>query len=622
MLWLLVSVVVMLRLYLTGDRNILALNSPHDEYWYIENAFNRVWGGHYNEMTLIHLPVYSAWLTMLKMFGMQARLAIDVGWLLAGGYLAYAIGRLTRSTWTGFVLFAILAFHPYIIRIFDRALAETLLTVLSAAVLAAGIELWNRRAEAPSPGRRLAWVVYGLGFSLAYYTRTEGIVLLAPLCLLACWSLYKRDVWWSSQGRSTQVAPLLALPLVSILFLGGVLSAGNYLKWGVWVSQELAAPGYKSAMEALSSIDTGPTPKQITVTREMMMLAFRESPTFRELQLAMEGDVGQQWVAIAKPYVAAPGEVGNGWFYWALRDVAAHSGWHQNARLAESKYSSVAAELQQAFVVGRLKKRLMIASFVDPDYAKWLPDLPASLGGVARLLVQPKFEYVETPSENASVDQFDRYAAMTGRRGTLPRTAVTGWVVAPQGTLIGLAASNAPPAWQPLGPLRSDVPNAFSFKLTERGYLAFRELVVQMPDGRQGAVDLAALAVGKTATIRGPTPLLLGVDQLEVDTVQQRANRLLPKLASVYTVLGYLCCLFIAVVACYALLVRRQAHGLTPLVFLMGAMIIARIGLLAILDASSWNGTQARYLMPVIPSFMCAGVLSFFVLLGNLKKKL
>jgi hypothetical protein len=613
-LWAALTVVVILRLYLTGDRDILALNSPHDEYWYIESAFNRVWGGPYNEMTLIHLPVYSMWLAGLKFLGIPARLAIDVGWLLASGYLAYAIHRLTRAVWPGLLLFVFLAFHPYIIRIFDRALAETLLTVLSAAVLAAGIEIWNRRAEGRSVARSIALWTYGIGFALAYHTRTEGIVLLVPVLLLACWSVYDRRIWWRNSGRLSLSLPLLVTPLLGTLLLGCLLAGANYVKWGVWATQELAAPGYKSAMAALSSIDTGPTPKQITVTREMMALAYRESPTFRELQPAMEGPTGSQWVAIARPYVSAPGEIGNGWFYWALRDVAARTGWHANARLAESKYRAVAAELSQAFDGGRLKKRRMLSSFVDPDLAKWMPNLPRSLYSVARLLMQPKHEHVESPQENASPLQLDRYAAVTGRRQPLPRVTLTGWVTAPVDSLIGIAGVDGARYWQPLGPIRTDVANASGFTISASGSSALRALIVQIPGGHLASIDLAALRPGGTAAL--DEGILLGIDGVYTNTHGRRAEKMIIGLGRLYEWAGYVSCfLVLAVFGCAA--AKKSRFGL--ILFLVIFEIIARVVLLAILDASSWSGTQVRYLIPLISFGGVFLILGLFELYAPLK---
>ena len=112
-----------------------------------------------------------------------------------------------------------------------------------------------------------------------------------------------------------------------------------------------------------------------------------------------------------------PGEIGNGWFYWALRDVAAQAGWHKDARLADSKYAEFADELEKAFSSGRLKgKEFTISSFLDPDVGKWIQDVPQSVVNVLQMVVLPKLQYLDLPNENASTTQFDHYVAITGRR--------------------------------------------------------------------------------------------------------------------------------------------------------------------------------------------------------------
>jgi len=54
---------------------------------------------------------------------------------------------------------------------------------------------------------------------------------------------------------------------------------------------------------------------------------------------------------------------------------------------------------------------------------------------------------------------------------------------------------------------------------------------------------------------------------------------------------------------------RRGAPVLTLILLLLLATIAARVALFGILDASSWSGIQARYIMPVLPFFACAGAL-------------
>src|SRR4029434_5316463 len=124
-------------------------------------------------------------------------------------YLAFALYQLSRYRWVAVVVFLFLAFHPYGFIIFNRSLAETLLAVLSTAALAAGIELWNCRRLSFSWRWTLAVSVYVLCFALAFHIRKEGVVLFAPLILLASWSWIERGVWWTRAGRQMLAIPLL-----------------------------------------------------------------------------------------------------------------------------------------------------------------------------------------------------------------------------------------------------------------------------------------------------------------------------------------------------------------------------------------------------------------------------
>lgn len=614
--WIFIAIVAIVRLFLTGDRDILALSAPHDEFWYIHSAFARIWGGSYNEMSFMHLQIYAGWLAFLQLFGIPARLAIDVCWLLASAYLAFAMHRLTRKAWLAALVFVFLAFHPYVVSIFDKALAETFLTVASAAVLAAAIELWNCRDGKATLRSRVALIVYVLGFALAYQTRKEGIVLAAPLLLLAGWSLFDRRRWWHGVNKPALVVPFLLAPLLSTLLLGALLSGCNYLKWGVWARYELAAPGYERAVAALNSIDAGRTPRQITVTRAMIALAYQESPTFRELKPAMEGATGQQWVAIASAFTPVPGEIGNGWFYWALRDVAAHAGWHSGATAADSKYAAVADELDKAFTSGRLRKRFMLSSFLDPDFAKWAPELPSSTLNVLQLVVRPQPGSLTSRAENASSAEFDQYLTVTGRRTAPSRFELGGWIIAPAGSLAGLGTANAAFTWQRLGGRpRPDVPGAYAFTVASTSVEPPTELHLQLPDGRRGSVGLNALKVGGTATFNGAIQAPLGIDSMESNSGYRRADRWLAKLCTASEWMGYLFCLA-TLGAILTTVVQRKLSIMAAMLALTIVAIAARVVLFGILDASSWSGIQARYIMPIIPFFACMGALGLSLLSG------
>src|SRR5204863_393941 len=139
----------------------------------INSAARWIFGGPYNHMAFVNLPLYSIWLKGVSLLGIPARLAIDLFWLLACAYLGVAVARFCRQMWPGILLYLFLCFHPYSILLFDRALSETLLTVLMTFTLAGLIEVWNFR-EAPDSRRRLWAIAIASGsFAVAYHTRRE-----------------------------------------------------------------------------------------------------------------------------------------------------------------------------------------------------------------------------------------------------------------------------------------------------------------------------------------------------------------------------------------------------------------------------------------------------------------
>lgn len=617
--WLIfITAIAIFRLVLTSDRDILALNSPHDELWFIHTALNRIWAGSYNVMSFIKLPIYSAWLYLLHLLGIPARLAIDVSWLLAISYLAFAIHRLTRKAWLAALLLLFLALHPYTIALFDRALPETLLTVISAAVLGAGIEIWNCRDDDSVFRRRIAIVIFVAGFAVAFHIRPEGIVLVTPLLLLACCSWFDRHNWWHSPGLYRLAIPLSLAPLLSILTLGTIIAGGNYLKSGVFARYELAAPGYKHAVAALNSIDVGQTPRQIAVTRETRSLAYKESPTFFELQAFMEGPPGQGWTSISSKMTHVPGEIANGWFCWALRDAAARAGWHKDAKSAESKYAAVANEIEKAFSSGRLNKRKFTSfSFLDPDLGKWIPELPRSALNVLLVLVRPQPGYLSLSSENASASQFDQYVAITGRRTMPDRFEVAGWAILPKGTSIGIGTENSVYSWEPLsGPQRPDVPGAYGFSLLSiSNVIPPTELHFLTPDNQKGTIALSELKEGRVSTFSGDIKAYIGVDHLESNSKSRRADRFLSQLCFIYEWIGYTFCLT-AIGGILLLLIRRKHVTVEGVIIVLAiSAITARVAIFSIIDASSYNATQARYLLPIIPAFGCLGVLGLSLLI-------
>jgi hypothetical protein len=627
-----VLAVVLLRLAMSADRDVVALNSPYDEFWFIHSAARWVWGGNYNQMAFAHLPIYSIWLAGLDLLGLPARLAIDLAWLASTAYAGFALAQLTGKRWAGALFWLFCAFHPVMLVLFDRALAETLLAVLVALIIGAGVEVWNTRAAPRS--RRSIWAgaVFTVAFALAVHIRKETILLLLPVLALAAGSLLARRAWWHTNGRRSLGMRLVAWPLLATLAVGLVLTGLNYLRWGVAARYELAAPGYVRAIAALNRIDAGPGPLHITVTRKSRELAYAHSPTFRELQGFFEGEPGRFLGAHSGRFTGHPDEIGNGWFYWALRDAGATAGWHRDARTAEHKYNAMAQELESAFAEGSLPSHpRWIPSFLDPDLGKWIARVPASMLTILGLTLESDPGTVQAASENASTSQLAEFIEVAARRNPPQSVSVRGWVVLPAGTAVGLAPAGQMPAqWQTLAlPERADVPGALAFSLHLPSAATDAQLIAKLADGQLASVPVAQLQAGHMAQLSGVVSAALGVDEMQGGHRRSQlamvlswwsgkpveVNALMP-LSVVYRWLALTLAVGMAAAWVVWLVTRRVSAPVLVVSALMAMVLLSRAGLLGVLDASSWSGAQARYMASFIVAFAFLAVLALASLRG------
>jgi hypothetical protein len=607
-------VIVVVRLWMTADRDILALNQPYDDYWFIFTARRTIWGGHYTNLSFAQLQMFALWLEGVCAIGVPARLGLDLWWLGGAAYLAFAIRRLCANTWPAVLLFVFLAFHPYSIALFDRALSENLMASLVTIALAAFVDVWNFRVDGPRPStyrQRLSIAVGALAFAAAYHTRKEGIVLLAPLGFLALWSLVHRTLWWG-RARGALGIGIIAIPLIATIAVGLVISARNFEQWGIFARYELAAPGYGRAIQALNAIDPqGPTPKWVTVTAATRARAYEVSPTFRELKPFLDGPMTAVVLAQTKLNSGVEGEIGNGWFYWTLRDAASLAGWHVDARTAEAHYNAMADEIDRAFERGTLPRRLVLIPFVDPDWHKWLPLLPGALAGELRATLAPVPGDLVEPMEDATTDQQGNYVVIAARRRPFGAHAISGWLIAPPGTRVAITAGDRPGPFTVLeGITRPDVPGAFPFQLHTDAAGGAPSFEVITPDGTTRRIAFNALQVGKVNKISDMPTLTLGVDSLSADRPPPRANRWLGLICRAWSIVGWVALAVGLLAVVWVGDNESSAEVATRLVLVLAILGIgSRVALLALLDSSSWSGTQARYLLPAVPMLALFGAL-------------
>ena len=127
----------------------------------------------------------------------------------------------------------------------------------------------------------------------------------------------------------------------------------------------------------------------VPVTRDARKKAYAVSPAFEKLATFLEGPLGLRWGRhAAGRYHVAPEEVGGGWFFFALREAIVATAEAQTPAQIEAYCWRIAEELQQAFKDGKMPKRHVWLSLVQPDPRSWWR-IPASLGRIFTSVLSP-----------------------------------------------------------------------------------------------------------------------------------------------------------------------------------------------------------------------------------------
>jgi hypothetical protein len=137
------------------------------------------------------------------------------------------------------------------------------------------------------------------------------------------------------------------------------------------------------------------------------------------------------------------------------------------------------------------------------------------------------------------------------------------------------------------------------------------------------ALLLDRLRTGQIFNPEKAPGVALGVDQLSVADVPHRVGDATPSaLARAWDYLGWaLGAVGIAGLGWAALRRGGRSVPVAVVTALMLLALVARVGLLGVLDASSWNGVQSRYLLPGVPGFVVFGVLGLWLLLPMRRAK-
>ena len=365
--------ILLIKLFLVADQEIYGRS--FDDLGYARSVLDHYYGTNPNLnwqfIRPLGFPIFGA---LCMETGLPYRICIELFFLGAAAFFCLALRQLTGSTLTAFLALLALAFHPWVLTGFNQYMTEPYF--LALLLFFAGILLrllarteWQLRDP-------LLWSA-GLLMAVLTLTRREEPyiygLLASAFALRFLYLRFGNRFSWKASAR-----PMLYI-LVPILFFKALLlgvSGVNYLKWGIFATNEQEAPGFSRLLNTLYRIDTPDPSLWAPVTRKTLEMAMEESPRFAELRKPMFNR-NNPHLANGEATTGRKGELG-AWMWWRLYASLAATGIYQSPVVADQWMRQTADELEQAFEDGRLPERTFSTPFpIDPNIGIWLPELPA-----------------------------------------------------------------------------------------------------------------------------------------------------------------------------------------------------------------------------------------------------
>ena len=328
------------------------------------------WLGPFSQFTLMKGPGYPAFLALNNWLGIPISLGHALFHCFAVTFFVATCQRFIRSHLISAIFLALLLWQPlpmtvWMLRVFREEIyyGQTLLVIgtmmrvlfcpaqsrrsyLYAALAGAFLGwFWLTREEG-------AWVIPGLGL----------MVLLATLHIV-------HNYWTALQDPREPLTKLAVALLIVIATFGAVqvaFSSANWFVYGKFVGVDLKERNFKRAMGAINSVRSGGTKPFISITHAAEQRVNAVSPAFASLAAYFDGP-GKAWEVFGCTMIPGTcGEIGAGWFLWALRDAAWTTGHYSSPQEASAFFGRIADEISAACANGELECKPQLIAEMPP----------------------------------------------------------------------------------------------------------------------------------------------------------------------------------------------------------------------------------------------------------------
>ena len=359
--WLPVGIIILVvfKNWLLEAQPIIAtMGWPYDHTHFINQATSILsgqWLGEFSFTTLIKGPVYPLWIAFNHVIGLDIIHTTDLLYMAACLTVMLAARPVVSNRFVLLLIFALLYLSPntYNYQSVANTMRMTIYPAFALLSLGALLGMVTRLLV----WQRIEWkwmMLFGVAFSLFWYTREEGIFLVPSVLLVLVTALFY--VWLPGfDGARLRATAALAIP--PLFIIGSVTGLFIYLNethYGAPYVIETKTDNHMRAQNAFLRVKPDKWKR------------------YHELEPAQRERI---FAASSKAAELGPSFSGHGYFEaamssWAIREAVNNAGYYdKGAAAVDAFYDEMASQVEAACENGRLECQ----DLLFPGMPAWRP---------------------------------------------------------------------------------------------------------------------------------------------------------------------------------------------------------------------------------------------------------
>ena len=352
--------IVLIRLWLVDTFQLMATDTPHDDYLFIKTAghiLNGEWLGPYNHLTLIKGPVYPLFIAFSYLLGMPLLFSEQIFYSIACFIAIYSLKPICNNKYIFIISFIFILFNPFLYnyplpgRVLRESFSISLILIVFSSILGAiGYIKYSSRVF-------FVWVlIFSFSLSSVWYTREEGIWLLPPIVIFILLFVFNKT---GKKIAFNKKVIIFTVPFFVFLLFSFVFMSLNKSYYGFFIINELKTKEFISAYGGLMNVKQDAFRPYVPVSNDVLNKVYDVSPSFKELQpffgkaRLLPGRT--QWPP--------------SFFIWEIREAVNGAGYSTDLDTALKFYRNIGNDIKNACDAGRLSCISRGASLQPPWFS-------------------------------------------------------------------------------------------------------------------------------------------------------------------------------------------------------------------------------------------------------------